>query len=104
MFSARQLLYNLYRDIAVSQHELLYLFLEVTRACNLSCRHCGSDCGTEQAGPVLTPESWLSIVDHVSARFSPSLVFVITGGEPLTWPHLATLGARIARNGRRWAW
>lgn len=102
MFPFRQFFYDRYRDIETAEHRLLYLFLEVTRRCNLSCRHCGSDCGSDDRGPVLSPESWFSIVDYVSARFSKDLVFVVTGGEPLIWPHLAALGRRIQGNGRRW--
>jgi radical SAM protein with 4Fe4S-binding SPASM domain len=100
--SPRQRLWNRYRDIATSQHELLYLFLEITRACNLSCRHCGSDCGATFGGPVLSEKSWHAIVQAVCSRFSRDLLFVITGGEPLLCPFLAGLGAAISARGRRW--
>ena len=102
MAGLRQFFYDRYRDIEIAEHQLLYLFLEVTRACNLSCRHCGSDCGSEDRIPILTLRNWRSIVDHVSARFPSDLLFVVTGGEPLVWPHLVELGRRIRLNRRRW--
>lgn len=102
MFSPRQFLYDRYKDLETEEHRLLYLFLEVTRKCNLSCLHCGSDCGASEPLSVLSPESWFSIVDYAADRFSRDLLFVVTGGEPLLWPHLAGLGRRIQGHGMRW--
>jgi radical SAM protein with 4Fe4S-binding SPASM domain len=101
VFSPRQFLYDLYKDVVATEHQLIYLFLEITRSCNLTCLHCGSDCGTGSSA-VLTPESWYSIVDYCAARFSRDLLFVITGGEPLLCPFLDELGKRIASHGMRW--
>jgi len=39
-------------------------------------------------------------VDYAAVRFSRDLRFVITGGEPLLWPHLGGLGRRIRDAGR----
>jgi len=100
--SLRQFFYDRYKALETREHRLLYLFLEVTRACNLSCLHCGSDCGAENTTPVLAPQDWFSLVDQVAARFSKDLLFVVTGGEPLAWPHLAALGRRISAAQRRW--
>ncbi len=106
----RQFVWDLYKKLETSEHRLLYLFLEVTRACNLACLHCGSDCGADGAEDCgaedrasrLTPDDWFALVDAVSARYSPELMFVITGGEPLLWPSLEELGRRIVTRGRRW--
>jgi radical SAM protein with 4Fe4S-binding SPASM domain len=97
-----QLFYDAYTRMETAEHTLLYLFLEVTRQCTLRCRHCGSDCGTEERSRPLPPQRWFSLVEEVSRRFSPELAFVVTGGEPLLWPHLLPLGRRIASLGRRW--
>ena len=102
MASFRQFLWDRYTALETAQHRLLYLFLEVTRACNLSCRHCGSDCGADDRSAVLSLRDWREIVDRVAARFSREVTFVITGGEPLVWPHLAELGEWITRRGRAW--
>jgi len=98
----RQFFWDQYKKLETSEHRLLYLFLEVTRACNLACLHCGSDCGARDRASRLTPENWFALVDAVSARSDPELMFVVTGGEPLVWPHLDELGRRIRSRGRRW--
>jgi radical SAM protein with 4Fe4S-binding SPASM domain len=102
MFSPRQCLYDLYKSIETDTHELLYLFLEITRKCNLRCLHCGSDCAREEKGKTLTPESWFAIVDYVADHFSKDLIFNITGGEPLTSPFLLELGRKITERDRLW--
>ncbi len=98
----RQLFWQKYKSLEIREHRLLYLFLEVTRSCNLSCRHCGSDCGANDRSAVLSAGDWNAIVDAVSARYSRDLLFVITGGEPLVWPGLEGLCRRIRSRGRRW--
>lgn len=102
MSSLGQFFYDRYVSLETAEHRLLYLFLEITRKCNLSCRHCGSDCGVDLATPSLSAESWLSIVDYASSRFSKDLIFVITGGEPLIHPSLCEIGRRISGNRRAW--
>ncbi len=98
----RQLLYNWYKTLETREHRLLYLFLEITQACNLRCLHCGSDCTADSRSPSLDLPDWLSLIDHVSEGFSPELLFVITGGEPLLDPHLLDITRHIQRRGRRW--
>ena len=48
-----------YKRLETKEHPLLYVFLELTRKCNLSCRHCGSDCTSAESSAQLTTESWL---------------------------------------------
>jgi len=78
---------------------------ELTLACNICCRHCGSSAGLPRANE-LTLEESLAICD----QFPPLLVQEVdfTGGEPLLrpdWPriasHLGKLGisTRILTNG-----
>jgi radical SAM protein with 4Fe4S-binding SPASM domain len=102
LFSLRQFFYDKYISIESKTHELLYLFLEITRRCNLACLHCGSDCKAEGTQKTLTPESWFSIVDYVARAFSKDLVFIITGGEPLVCSFLPELGEKISRSGHAW--
>ena len=61
----RSFAYDAYRRLETRQHRLMYLFLEITRKCNLSCLHCGSDCGRESVGEELTTESWLKLIDDI---------------------------------------
>jgi radical SAM protein with 4Fe4S-binding SPASM domain len=66
-----------------SEHKLQYLFWETTRACNLRCRHCGSDCGVSSGGDLTTTEiksALKSIADDYDAA---SFMIAVTGGEPL---------------------
>jgi len=98
----RALAYDIYRRLETREHRLLYLFLEITRRCNLSCRHCGSDCGAAAAGEELTTESWLRIIDDVRTSFGDSVMLVLTGGEPLLHPELDRITAHIASHSMRW--
>ncbi len=98
----RSAAFDAYRRLETGQHSLMYLFLEITRRCNLSCLHCGSDCGREAAGEELTTESWLKIVEDVRDSFGPQVMLVITGGEPLLHPELERITARIASLSMPW--
>jgi len=59
---------------------LQYVFLEITRRCNLNCLHCGSDCKKEIHSPELTAESWTKIVTYLKERFSTSIAFASAEG------------------------
>lgn len=93
---------RLYKKIETGEHTLLYLFLEITRKCNLNCLHCGSDCQSSPAQGELTTDSWKKIVHYIHDHFSQELVFVITGGEPLLHPALEEIGHTIRELGMRW--
>jgi len=98
----RSFSFDVYRRLETRQHPLLYLFLEITRRCNLSCLHCGSDCGSERVGEELTTESWLKIIEDVRAGFGSSVALVLTGGEPLLHPELDRIAAHIQSLSMRW--
>lgn len=95
-------LHQAYKALEIKEHRLSYLFLEITRRCNLNCRHCGSDCKHEAQSPELTTESWLKIVDYVARHFGKGVNFIITGGEPLLHPDIFRLGQHIAARQMRW--
>ena len=78
---------------------------ELTLACNLRCRHCGSSAGLARANELTLKES-LAICDQFPALLVQEVDF--TGGEPLLrpdWPrivaHLGKLGisTKILTNG-----
>ncbi|OGQ83397.1 MAG: hypothetical protein A2289_16260 [Deltaproteobacteria bacterium RIFOXYA12_FULL_58_15] len=98
----REQAFRAYKDIEVREHCLLYLFLEITRRCNLNCLHCGSDCTANTDAPELTTESWLKIISYVKEHFGDKVAFVITGGEPLVHPDLKSIVSHINRLGMRW--
>lgn len=71
--------------------------LNLTRRCNLRCAHCYLDAGTRQAGArdELATDEVLALLDHIAA-LSDETMIVLTGGEPLLRPDVATLGRRAA--------
>ncbi len=96
-------LFPLYRSLETSVHPLRYLFLEITQRCNLSCRHCGSDCGRDPRPGELTAAEWTAFLERLARDFSRRrVVLVLTGGEPLCAPHLAAIVGKI--HSLRFAW
>ncbi len=66
------------------EHPLEYLFLEVTRRCNLSCRYCGSLCTSKAQGEEMESEKWLEVLEHIAQNYRPDKIMVaVTGGEAL---------------------
>jgi radical SAM protein with 4Fe4S-binding SPASM domain len=102
MQSPRALVLRAWQAAERLDPELVYLFFEITRACNLSCRHCGSDCGTAPRGRELSTEDWLNLAARVRADFGTKPFIVITGGEPLVHPDLLRIGARCRDLGLAW--
>lgn len=63
---------------------------ELTLACNLRCKHCGSNAGQPRKNELTTDEA-LSLCDQFPALLVQEVDF--TGGEPLLrsdWPEIAT--------------
>ena len=88
------------RARTVQEHELRYLFLEVTRRCNLRCAYCGSSCGPRAQREELATEQWLEIVRQVAADFDPRRIMVaVTGGEPLLRDGVFEIFAELRRLG-----
>jgi len=81
-------------------HPLRYLFLEVTRRCNLACAYCGSGCtGREPEGELTVPE-WIDVARQVAADFDARRIMVaVTGGEPLLKPGILDLFHELTRLG-----
>lgn len=84
------------------EHWLRYLFWETTRACNLRCRHCGSDCTVAKPGELATEEVkavFKSIASDFDAR---SIMVAVTGGEPLLRKDLFDVMGFIKNLGFKW--
>ena len=94
--------HNYYKKLEIQDRQLLYLFLEITRKCNLNCLHCGSDCTADNNAAELTTESWVKIIKYIHEKFSKNLSFVITGGEPLMHPDLLKITKTIKDCGMKW--
>ncbi len=66
------------------RHPLQYLFLEISRRCNLACAYCGSSCTPEAWKNELTIDEWMDVVRRIAREFPAKQVMIaITGGEPL---------------------
>ena len=74
------------------RHPLRYLFLEVSRRCNIACLYCGSDCAKQEIEGELDADEWVGIMKQIAEDFDSSKVMVaVTGGEPLLKPAIFTL-------------
>ena len=95
--------WRLNENIRIEKHELRQLFWECTLRCNLSCRHCGSDCKSVAAQPDMPKEDFLRVLDGIAAKTNPNNIFVIiTGGEPLMRKDLEECGRAIYKKGFPW--
>jgi len=76
----------------------------LTLRCNLSCRHCGSDCAVSTDVPDMPAEDFLHVTELIRHRQKPSeITVVMTGGEPLLRADLADIGRRLRAQGYRWS-
>ena len=113
-------LFRQFRKLETKVHELNYLFWECTQRCNLSCRHCGSDCFASSKDKDMPMEDFLKALDtipnpihqnkppkHKSSKGlkynTERLIVVITGGEPLLRPDLVQIGEEITKRGYYWS-
>ena len=84
--------WSLYQDLESGVHELRYLFWEATRRCNLTCRHCGSDCGRDDSQHGLPIETVQNVFRSIARSFkAEKIMLVVTGGEPTVRPDLVPI-------------
>jgi len=89
----------------VAEHPLRYLFWEATLRCNLSCRHCGSDCLRDNTtrDRELPPEALKRELAAIAEIYDPcGITLAIIGGEPLMRPDIEEVGAFAASLGFAW--
>ena len=94
-------LFRQFRKLETNNHELNYLFWECTQRCNLSCRHCGSDCFASAKDLDMPLEDFLKALDTIPPK--NRLIVVLTGGEPLLRPDIQEIGMEITRRGYLWS-
>jgi radical SAM protein with 4Fe4S-binding SPASM domain len=74
----------------------IYAVWEITLACDLACRHCGSRAGRARADELDTAQA-LDLIDQMAAL--GVLEVTVIGGEAYLRPDWLTLVAAIARHG-----
>lgn len=72
---------------------------EVTRACNLACRHCRAEAQTSPAPDELSTEEAEALIDSFPSVGDPIVIF--TGGEPLMRPDVFRLAEGVRNKGLR---
>ena len=84
-------------------HPLRTLFWECTLRCNMSCRHCGSDCKVQPSVKDMPAEDFLGVIDTITPHVNPHEVFIIfTGGEALLRDDLEEVGHELYRREYPW--
>lgn len=84
------------------QHLLTYLFWECTLRCNLSCKHCGSDCLTSNSIKDMPFDDFARALSTIPHHLRNKITVIITGGEPLIRKDIAECGKEIRTMGFRW--
>jgi len=96
-------LFRMLLDDKIKEHRLRTLFWECTLRCNLSCRHCGSDCKSVSTTPDMPVEDFLRVLDSITPHVNPHEVLVIfSGGEVLMRQDLERAGLEVYR--RQYPW
>ncbi|HSE05550.1 MAG TPA: radical SAM protein, partial [Methylomirabilota bacterium] len=75
------------------------IYWELTRACDLACRHCRAEAAPEPDPTELTTREGLALVDRLARFGAPLPHLVLTGGDPLKRPDLFTLIAASRARG-----
>ena len=86
-----------YRDRLRQSPELMWIFFELTNACNLFCAHCGSRCTAK--GMCLSAAD-VSKVLKTLPDHKPMVC--LTGGEPLLHPDFFSIAQTVADLGFSW--
>ncbi len=69
------------------------IYWEMTRACDLACRHCRAEAIASRDPHELSTEEALSLLDQIVEFGEPLPHLVCTGGDPLKRPDLETIVA-----------
>jgi MoaA/NifB/PqqE/SkfB family radical SAM enzyme len=96
-------LFRRMRDNSKVLHEMHTLFWECTLRCNISCRHCGSDCRVAANQPDMPVADFLKVTGDITPHVNPHKVMIIfTGGEALVRKDIEACGLELYRRGFPW--
>ena len=77
----------------------LLVYWELTRACDLACRHCRAQAIPNRSANELTTAEGLALLQAIARFGSPPPRLVLTGGDPLKRPDLLEFVAAARRLG-----
>lgn len=96
-------LYQQYKTNETQMHRLSYLMWECTLRCNLSCKHCGSDCRRDMKQQDMPIADFLQVIDSITPYVDTrQTMIVITGGEPLMRKDLEECGRELYKREYPW--
>ena len=75
------------------------VYWELTRACDLACRHCRAEAAPAPDPAELTEREGLALIDRLAGFGTPLPHLVLTGGDPLKRPDLFGLIAAARARG-----
>ena len=81
------------------RHALRLVAWELTRACNLACRHCRAAAIDTPEPDELSRDECFALIDQIASFSSPTVI--LTGGEPLLRPDLFEIATRATERGLR---
>jgi radical SAM protein with 4Fe4S-binding SPASM domain len=95
--------HELQQEKLVREHPLRYLFMEVTRRCNLACLYCGSSCTGKEPEGEMTSDEWVGVIQQIAEDFdSKDIMVAVTGGEPLVKEGIFDIFAALNQYGFRY--
>ena len=77
----------------------LRVYWELTRACDLACRHCRAEAVRERASEELSTEECETVLDALARAKGAAPHVIFTGGDPLKRPDLVRLVTACAARG-----
>lgn len=96
-------LFRLYHKQLVDSHPLRCLIWECTLKCNLSCKHCGSDCKCDEATTNMSYQDFVSVLNSIKPHIPPEkLKITFSGGEPLMRSDIVECGNNLSQLGYSW--
>jgi AdoMet-dependent heme synthase len=72
---------------------------EVTRSCNLGCRHCRASANNSHYPDELSTSECFHLIDEIRAAGTP--IIILTGGEPLMRHDIFDIGRYAVSKGLR---
>ncbi|MFE6776555.1 radical SAM protein [Streptomyces sp. NPDC057702] len=76
-----------------TEHRTEFLWLDMTRRCQLNCVHCYNSSGPTGSHGAMSREDWLRVIDQAAACGVRRVQLI--GGEPMLYPHALAVADRV---------